>query len=288
MPSPNRQWNARTLLLIATGLVLLGMVLPYGYLLVYPFRLFNTFIHEVGHAVAAVATGGQVLEMRVNLDTSGHVMSSGGWRVVISSAGYLGSIAAGAALLLAGRKRKWARPTLLFVGTATILSTAAFAGMGATLAAVLGLVAGLAVVGFGVRNLNREQPKRGWSLVGVGGVLGVGSLVILTLTGALLTWVIGLGIGAGLLAVAIMAKPMIQHLTVLFLGVQLSVDGLHSVRDLLFITTHNLGHSDAANMAQHTGIPATFWALLWGAMGLVVVAGAFWIFWRDERTSKTS
>lgn len=280
MKSPN-QWTSRSLLLVATVVVVLAMFIPYGYLLVYPFRLFGTFIHEAAHAMAAVVSGGQVLGMHVNLDTSGLTLTRGGSDLLISSAGYLGSIVAGAALLLAGRRRKWARPALLVTAIATLLATAFFGGYGSALLAVMGFAIGMGLVAAGRRRSRGE--KSGLPLVGAGALFGVASLIYLGFSGALLTWLIGLVMGGGLLLVALYAKPVWQQLTVIFLGVQVVVDGLNSVKHLLVITTGNHGHSDAANMADITGVPATFWAATWALMGVAVIAGAFWMFWRDER-----
>ena len=284
MTRTKERWNGRTLLLIATAMVVVAMFIPYGYLLVYPFRLFGTFIHEAAHAMAAVVSGGEVVGMHVNLDTSGLTITRGGSSVLISSAGYLGSIVTGAALLLAGRKRSWARNTLIVTGILTLLATAFFGGYGSALLAVVGFVVGFGLAFLGRRQRQRsEEPKAGIALMGAGGAFGIASLIYLGFSGALLTWTIGIVMGGGLLLIALSGKPVLQHLTVLFLGVQVAVDGLNSVTHLLQITTNGLGHSDAANMAKHTGVPATFWAILWGVLGVAVVVAAFWIFFRDSR-----
>lgn len=259
------------------------MFVPYGYLAVYPFQLFGTFIHEAGHALAVVATGGSVESMVVRPDTSGEVMSMGGMSMIISSAGYLGSILVGAALLLGGRRRTWARKTLLVTGSGTLLVTALFSGSGQSLIAFLGLCVGASVIFAGQRRSSRGKSPKYSNLLG--GALVLAALAYIGITGGLLTWAIGLLMGGGILAVAFYGSRFIQHLTVLFLGVQLSFDGLNSVQDLWTLTSQGHAHNDAANMANFTGLPATFWAVTWGAMGLVVVAGAFWLFWRQDRRS---
>ena len=94
------------LLAIATAVsVLLWVIswyLPILSYVVYPLQLFATFIHEGGHALAAVLTGTSVQSLTVSPDTSGEVYSMGsGWfsQLFISSAGYLGTTAFGAGLL---------------------------------------------------------------------------------------------------------------------------------------------------------------------------------------------
>ena len=70
---------------------------------VKPFRVFVVWIHEMGHAGMAIATGGEVEELRVRWNESGHVISRGGIFPLISSAGYVGSAVLGALLIYAGK-----------------------------------------------------------------------------------------------------------------------------------------------------------------------------------------
>ena len=60
-----------TALLFATALSLALWYVPYAWILSYPFQLFVTFIHEGGHALAAVLTGNSVRSLSVAIDTSG-------------------------------------------------------------------------------------------------------------------------------------------------------------------------------------------------------------------------
>ncbi|HEX8068740.1 MAG TPA: M50 family metallopeptidase [Pyrinomonadaceae bacterium] len=115
--------QARTLLL-ATLLSLALWFIPYASVLTYPFRLFVTFIHEGGHALAAVLTGNSVQSLSVNFDASGltETLSAPGGtfaRLFISSAGYLGAILFGALLLWLIRHRVKAR--FVLVGSAAII-----------------------------------------------------------------------------------------------------------------------------------------------------------------------
>ncbi|HKP72037.1 MAG TPA: M50 family metallopeptidase, partial [Pyrinomonadaceae bacterium] len=116
--------QARTLL-VATAITLALWFLPYTSILTYPFRLFVTFIHEGGHALAAILTGNSVRSLSVAVDASGLTetisQADGSFfsRFFISSAGYLGSIAFGALLLWLVRHRVKARAVL--VGSAAII-----------------------------------------------------------------------------------------------------------------------------------------------------------------------
>lgn len=92
-----RRWLA------LAGLVLLLIVLwqvPWLGFIVYPFRVFGTFVHELSHGLAALATGGEFMRFAVAPDLSGVAHSVGGWRIVVASAGYIGSAVFGGILLL--------------------------------------------------------------------------------------------------------------------------------------------------------------------------------------------
>jgi hypothetical protein len=62
-------------LLIATLLTVAIWFIPYADYLVYPIRLFVTFIHESSHAIIALLTGGSVQSMTIAADGSGVVYS---------------------------------------------------------------------------------------------------------------------------------------------------------------------------------------------------------------------
>src|SRR5258707_10543282 len=103
-------------LLFAAGLSIALWFIPYAEILAYPFRIFVTFIHEGGHALAALFTGNSVSSLSVATNTSGETYTTQGGlisQVLISSAGYVGSMAFGALLLILIRKSVAARFVLL-------------------------------------------------------------------------------------------------------------------------------------------------------------------------------
>jgi hypothetical protein len=115
--------QARTLLLAAALSVALWFI-PYARVLTYPFQLFVTFIHEGGHALAAILTGNSVQSLQVNYDTSGlteTLIPQGGLlsQFFISSAGYLSAMAFGALLLLLVRLR--VKSGAVLVGSAVVI-----------------------------------------------------------------------------------------------------------------------------------------------------------------------
>src|SRR3954470_9832546 len=84
------------LLLFATIISIVLWFIPFAGILTYPFRLFVTFIHEGGHAIAALVTGNQVFGLQVAPNGSGLTYTSRGnglAQMLVSSAGYLGAMA---------------------------------------------------------------------------------------------------------------------------------------------------------------------------------------------------
>src|SRR5215510_2302265 len=113
--------QAMTLLIAATISVLLWFI-HYAEVLTYPFRIFVTFIHEGGHAIAALLTGNSVASLSVAMNASGETYTTEGGlisQVLISSSGYLGSMIFGALLLILIRKSISARYILL--GSAVLI-----------------------------------------------------------------------------------------------------------------------------------------------------------------------
>jgi Peptidase M50B-like len=112
-------------LLIAAALSLALWFVPYAWVLAYPFKLFVTFIHEGGHALAAVLTGNSVRSLSVAFDTSGltETLSPQGSyisQMLISSAGYLTAIGFGALLLWLVRRR--VKASVVLIGSAVIIA----------------------------------------------------------------------------------------------------------------------------------------------------------------------
>lgn len=116
------------LLIWASALTLILWFIPFAEVITYPIRLFVTFIHEAGHALATVATSGSVKEIELYGNGSGVTYTSGGMRLLISSAGYLSTTLYGAALLLLLRRRTSARAIAMVTGVLLLLITAFWGG----------------------------------------------------------------------------------------------------------------------------------------------------------------
>ena len=227
-------------LLVATAISLILFYIPFAGLLYWPFELFVTFIHEGGHAVAVVLTGGSVDYMWVATDANGLTVSRGSGgaisRMLVSSAGYLGAMAYGALLLVLIRKAVAARIVLLVSGLYIFAITLIF-----------GLIKPL------------------WSFDGLSGIP--------------FTVFAGLVISAALVLIAKFASAKVASFFMSFLAVQCVLNALFNLKDLFSLSSpfqSQLVHTDAANMAQITGIPAIFWAAFW----IVLALGILWFVMR--------
>ena len=84
-----------------------------GAKILYPITLLVTFLHELGHGLGTIITGGKVLHINIESNGAGVTLSQGGWRGVILMGGYIGSAVLGNILFYIGaRKEKWAATTV--------------------------------------------------------------------------------------------------------------------------------------------------------------------------------
>ena len=97
-----------------------------GAKILYPITLLVTFLHEFGHAMGALITGGSVNEVQINPDGSGYTTTVGGFRSITIMGGYIGSAILGNILFYIGtRGQKLIKP-VLFLLAAAMFFTAFF------------------------------------------------------------------------------------------------------------------------------------------------------------------
>lgn len=226
--------QARTLM-IAVALSVLLWFLPFADVLTFPFRLFVTFIHEGGHALAAILTGNSVHSLVVNSDGSGEVLATHGGLLsglVISSAGYLGAMTFGALLLVMIRRAVAARYVLV-----------ASAGFVLTMTLAYGIF------------------------------------------GSFFTVLSGVALAGALLATARFAAPRVAAFLVSFLAVQCILNAIFDLKTVFFLSSPFAPpvHTDAANMAAATGIPALLWTLVWVAAAFLIVSFALRTYSESRR-----
>ena len=82
------------------GLIFLAVALLWHTWAVYPLKILVVFFHEVSHGLAAILTGGSIVEIQVTKEQGGHCITQGGNRFLTLSAGYLGSLVFGGSILL--------------------------------------------------------------------------------------------------------------------------------------------------------------------------------------------
>jgi hypothetical protein len=156
---------ARRLLLLATLVTVALWWVPESNVVLYPIRLFVTFVHESGHATMALATGGMVDWMRVHADGSGVTETRGGIPLLVISGGYVGSTLFGALLLQIGRisrSANWGKITLWALAIYVVTITLLWAHTPWTDAFTPGAGIGLAIV---LALLARFMPARGAAFV---------------------------------------------------------------------------------------------------------------------------
>jgi membrane-associated protease RseP (regulator of RpoE activity) len=239
--------QAMTLLLAAVISIALWFI-PFADILSYPFRIFVTFIHEGGHALAALLTGNSVQSLSVAMNASGETYTTQGGmfsQILVSSAGYLGAMSFGALLLVLIRKAVAARIVLAASAILILILTLGF-GL------IVPMVAG------------------SWS----------------SLSGIPFTFFAGLVLAAALLAVARFASPRVAVFVLSLLAVQCVLNALLDLKTVFFLSSP-LGpavHTDAANMAAATGIPAVIWTIIWIAIafGILMLALRLYVAARDR------
>jgi len=119
--------NKRLKTLVALALCVAAyfflQLIPFGSTILYPFQLLVTVLHEFGHALEAIITGGSVERVQINANGSGVTYTAGGWRPIVIAGGYIGSGLFGNIIMRAGlRYGSWSKYLLngLLVGLVTI------------------------------------------------------------------------------------------------------------------------------------------------------------------------
>ncbi len=138
---PKKNQNKYFELLIIAGIVFFT-ILFWNTIIIYPVKLFVILLHEISHAFAAFFTGGKVDVIKINYYLGGVTITEGGNRLLIASAGYLGSLFFGSALFVSSYNQKLSKyicttvavVLLIFTanilqGSATILSALFFAAL---------------------------------------------------------------------------------------------------------------------------------------------------------------
>jgi hypothetical protein len=211
---------------------------PYVSVIFTPITQFTTLVHELGHAIVCVLTGGQVGGLTIVSDGSGHggvTYTRGGIPFFYTQAGYLGTAFFGSTLIYLGQYPNLSKNLLIWLGI----------GMG---------LASISLIGGNVFYTG---------LAGVGSFCwGVAMSVFLVLAGMKLK-----SYQANLLLLFLATQTALNSFTGVFYLVQLY---LHMV------PSHG-AWSDASNMSKmFPFLPAAFWSLFWCFCSVIMLTFSIW------------
>lgn len=232
--------QAMTLLLAAVLSIALWFI-PFADILSYPFRIFVTFIHEGGHAIAALVTGNSVQSLSVAMNASGETYTTQGGmfsQMLVSSAGYLGAMTFGALLLVLIRKAVAARIVLAGSALLILILTTVFGLITPMVAGSWGSLTGIPFTF--LRHRSGGRPIRGGQICQFARRDFCG-------------------------------EPA---------GCPMRPECLAGSEDsLLSVVAFGAAvRTDAANMASATGIPAVIWTIVWIVVAFGILLGALRLY----------
>jgi hypothetical protein len=117
----------RVLIVAALLYWVIARLIPLGGVILYPLTLFTTWVHEMGHGLAALLVGGRFHELAIFRDASGLAMTSArpGWaQAAVSAGGLLAPPLLGAAILAFAHTPRRARTLLAVLAGALLVSLA--------------------------------------------------------------------------------------------------------------------------------------------------------------------
>ena len=127
-----------------------------GQKILYPFRLLVTFLHELGHGLGAIITGGSIEGIHIGKDGSGFCKTAGGSRAVVLMGGYLGSAILGNILFFIGAKApRIAQSTLVLLAGVMIFVAFFYKESGFTFFFLVGFAVALILIA-NLTNWDRE------------------------------------------------------------------------------------------------------------------------------------
>ena len=238
----------RTLALALIASLLLWN-LPFGGLVLYPFKILATWLHEMSHGLVMIATGAELDRVVIYRDTSGlsyavYAVSEPG-TAAIAAAGYMGTALWGAVLLVATPTAKTARWALIAI-------------------AVLMLV----TVIFAIVPTPEEGRFGQWAIAGIAIALAVCGLVLPS------RWRV---FGAHFIA----AQACINAL----LDIRVLLRPMQAVNGMLTGTSDATAMADNTFGTRHPWA-VWFWAIVWLAWSLAVLFVALRVSgWRAARSA---
>jgi hypothetical protein len=247
-------------------------------LILYPLRLFVTFVHETGHGLTAIVTGGAFINFIVYDNGGGLAYTAGGNRFLILQMGYVGAALFGAVLIyLANRMRR--TNVLIFCIGLYMTGSALLFSHGGRLTLVLGV--GVAVVLWLLGEHYRRYSGWLWTLAWLC-LIGTAALMFAGSDKALVVGLLG---GAVLMGMGIFAPRTVN---IVILNVLAFATGLNALNDIWVLTHLGPGvTSDASMSGDLTGIPAMFFVGVWATLAVLLIGGAVYLtFIRKDTTTE--
>jgi hypothetical protein len=232
-------WHRQRAIAIGLLVSLALWHLPFGGLVLYPFKLLATWMHEMSHGLVMLLSGAGFDRMEIYRDTSGLAFGQHGvdraGRAAIAAAGYMGTPLCGAVLLVLGQSSRSARRILAGLAAVMALSTALWIhndfGVTVMTASTAALVVVVAFTAWADRAGSPAWTRR----------LGRPAAV----------WLVN------------------------FVAAQACINALLDIRVLfrpnLMVNGQAMGHSDAHDMARAAGGSPALWAALWLVWSLALL-----------------
>lgn len=146
--SPRRMRAADRWILVSLVATAVLAFIPAASPILYPLRLFVTILHEGAHALAAIVTGGHVASIMLHPSGSGMIQAAPGLLGVYYMAGYVGTVALGAAGLLLCRRDRSGRAIVVGIGLLIAVLTLLWMRNLFGFAAGVGIAAALLLAGW--------------------------------------------------------------------------------------------------------------------------------------------
>lgn len=123
-PDVERLSSRRALIVALVVSLVVGNLVPFGGLLLYPFTLMATWVHEMGHGLTALVLGGNFARLEIFWDASGlaHAFATPERHGFVSVGGLLAPPLVGAAVLGLSRGPRRSRIVLAAFATAMVIS----------------------------------------------------------------------------------------------------------------------------------------------------------------------
>lgn len=160
MDKPASSGPRRAIITAAIVMWVVSRWVPFGDYILYPFTLLTTWVHEMGHGIAALIVGGRFRELEIFANASGlaYTAAAPGWRdAMVSAGGLLAPPIVGASILAFVHGPKRAKIFLTALSAALVISLLIWVRSSVGLLVVPPLAA---LFGWAAWGGWREQPER--------------------------------------------------------------------------------------------------------------------------------